>query len=163
LNRVPIPTIDGSGKLSARAWVNKLDTYLSLKPLTEKKAIQFATRHLEGLAYEWWHHGLVSQHHDRIDSYDEFVTKLIQRFDRKDTEVYYCELAQLKQEGRVVQYVNEFQKIAVMVPDMTDRRITMLFIEGLNSQIKPFVKVQRLANLEEAIDFSLDLDTTPVY
>lgn len=96
LNKISLPIFDGSGQMSARSWIHKLDTFLSLKPMEEDKAIQFATMHLEGVAYDWWHHGLVSQDHVLIHSYEEFVNKLIARFDRKDVEVYYREMAQLK-------------------------------------------------------------------
>jgi len=63
MNKVPLPNCDGSGKTSARAWVHKLDTFLTLKPMRKDKAIQFATMHLKGVAYDWWHHGLVTQNH----------------------------------------------------------------------------------------------------
>ena len=108
LNKIRLPTFDGSGQMSARSWIQKLDTFLSLKPMEEDKVIQFATMDLEGVAYDWWHHGLVSQDHALIHSYEEFVNKLIARFDRKDVEVYYRELAQLKQTSHVETYINEF-------------------------------------------------------
>lgn len=50
LNKVPLPNFDG--RTSDRAWVHKLDTFLKLKPMMEKDAIQFATMHLEGVAYD---------------------------------------------------------------------------------------------------------------
>ena len=52
LNKIPLPTFDGSGQMSVRSWIHKLDTFLSLKPMEEDKAIQFATMHLEGVAYD---------------------------------------------------------------------------------------------------------------
>lgn len=45
-------TFDGVGSTSARAWVHKLDIYLSLKPMIEDEAIQFVVLHLEGVAYD---------------------------------------------------------------------------------------------------------------
>ena len=84
---------DGSGKMTAQAWISKLDTFLTLRPMAERDAIRYATLHLEGVAYDWWHHGLVSQDHAMIHSYEEFVDKLIARFDRKDIKVYYRDLA----------------------------------------------------------------------
>lgn len=60
MNKLTLPTFDGSNRTSARAWIRKLDTYLTLKPMTETEAIRFSTMHLEGAAYDWWHHGLVT-------------------------------------------------------------------------------------------------------
>jgi len=131
--------------------------------MDEQKAIQLATMHLEGIAYDWWHHGLVSQRHAMITSYDEFTQKLITRFDRKDVEVYSRDLAQLRQIGKVDSYINEFQRIAVMVPDMIEKRTIMLFVEGLNDKLKGLVKAHKPSTLDDAIELALDLDTTPSF
>lgn len=95
-----------------------------------------------------------------IHSY-EFKNKLIARFDRKDTEVYYRDLEQLRQVGFADSYINEFQQIAVMVPNMTEKRVTMLFVEGLNDKLKGLVKARRPNTLDDAIQLALDLDITP--
>jgi hypothetical protein len=58
--KITLATYDGTGDTSARAWVHKLDIYLSLRPMPEREAIQFAVLHLDGVAYDWWHHGLVT-------------------------------------------------------------------------------------------------------
>jgi hypothetical protein len=52
-----IPPFDGTTKLSAKAWVQKLDAYLQLNPMVELDAIKFATLYLEGKAHEWWFMG----------------------------------------------------------------------------------------------------------
>ena len=53
MNKLTLPTFDGNGQTSARAWIHKLDTYLTLKPIAEAEAIRFVTMHLEGAAYDW--------------------------------------------------------------------------------------------------------------
>ena len=55
-----MPTFDGSGKMIAQAWIDKLDTFLALRPMTEIEAIKYATLHLEGAAHDWWSHGMVT-------------------------------------------------------------------------------------------------------
>lgn len=51
--KVTLPNFDGSTKSSARAWIQKQDTYFHLNPMWEVDAIQFATLHLEGDVQEW--------------------------------------------------------------------------------------------------------------
>lgn len=60
---------DGSGRVTARAWVHKLDTYLALCPMTEDFSIGFVILHLDGVAHDLWYCSLVSTHHDQITSY----------------------------------------------------------------------------------------------
>lgn len=68
-NRLTLAMFDGSGKVTAQAWISKLDTFLTLRPMAEEDAIRYATLHLEGAAYDWWHHGMVTLQHDCITTY----------------------------------------------------------------------------------------------
>lgn len=89
LGKITIPIFDGSGSSSARAWLQKLDTCFSLNPVYEGEVITFATLHLEGLAHEWWYHGMVTQGHNSIQTLEEFSQRLTERFDRKDPEIHF--------------------------------------------------------------------------
>lgn len=64
--------------------------------MPQEDAIKFATLHLEGVAHEWWYHGLVMLGNNNITTYAEFTDRLIERFDHKDPGMYFRELAQLK-------------------------------------------------------------------
>jgi hypothetical protein len=96
VGKLTIPSFDGSSKCTARAWVQKLDTYYKLNQMTETEAISFATLHLEGEAHEWWHHGLVTLGHSHITSYREFTERLMDRFDRRDPEIHFRDLASVE-------------------------------------------------------------------
>lgn len=93
VGKLSLPYYDASGKMTARAWVQKVDTYLQLNPMPEDEAIKYAAMHLDGVAYEWWHHGMVTLGHNQITSYEEFTERLIERFDTRDPELHFKELA----------------------------------------------------------------------
>ena len=57
-----LPTFDGSGKVTIQSWVQKLDIYESLNPMTEDEAIKFAISHLDGIAHYWFQSKLTRQH-----------------------------------------------------------------------------------------------------
>ena len=73
---------------------------------------------------------MVTQDHGIVHSYADFSEWLIARFER-NVELYYRELALIRQTGHVEAYINEFQRVAVMVPQMPQKCVMMLFIEGL--------------------------------
>jgi hypothetical protein len=79
--KMEIPPFDGTAKLSAKAWVKKLDAYLQLNPMMELDAIKFSTLYLEGKSHEWWFHGMTTLGHEHIISYREFTQRLMDRFD----------------------------------------------------------------------------------
>ena len=97
INKFSLPFYDCSGKMIVRAWVQKLNMYFQLNPMPEEDAIKFAALHLEGLAHEWWNHGMITLGHNQITSYIDFTETLIERFGNKDHELHFKELAQLKQ------------------------------------------------------------------
>lgn len=43
----------------------------------------------------WWYHGLITLGHASITYYLDFTQRLIERFDRKDTEIHLRELTQI--------------------------------------------------------------------
>jgi hypothetical protein len=104
-DKLTIPSFDGSSKCTARAWVQNLDTYYKLNQMTETKAINFTTLHLEGEAQKWWHHGLVMLGHSHITSYWEFIERVMDRFDRRDPEIHFRVLAQLRQSGTTEAFI----------------------------------------------------------
>ena len=159
MNKLTLATFDGSSQTAARVWIHKLDTYLTLEPMAKVEAIRFSTMHLEGAAYDWQHRGLVTQDHGLITSYEICSSKLITRFDRKDIEVYYRDLAQLRQSGSLDNFIDEFQRISVMVPDMIEQHKVMLFTEGLQDKYRGLVKVLKPNTLDDAIKIAHDLDS----
>jgi hypothetical protein len=155
--KIEIPYFEGTTKMTAQAWVKKLDTYLQLNPMREMEAIKFATMYLDGKAHDWWYHGLTTLGHNQIMSYTKFTQKLIDRFDQEDLELHFWELTQLKQTGTAKAYIDEFQRLAVMVQDMSPIRLMMLFTEGLMEPLKGWVKAFKPTNLQEAIWKTRDL------
>ena len=84
IGKFTLPYFEGSGKETAQAWVQKLDTYLSLSPMTEGNAIKFAIIHLIGEAHNWWHDGIITLGHKSITTYEELTQKVISRFNQKN-------------------------------------------------------------------------------
>jgi hypothetical protein len=109
--KMEIPYFDGTTKMTAQAWVQKLDTYLQLNPMREMEAIKFATMYLDGKAHDWWYHGLTTLGHNQIVAYTEFTQRLIDRFDQGDPELHFWELTQLRQTGAPEVYIEEFQRL----------------------------------------------------
>jgi hypothetical protein len=149
--KTEIPYFDGTAKMIAQSWVQKLDTYLQLNPMREMEAIKFATMYLDGKGHDWQYHGLTTLDHNQIVSYIEFTQRLIDRFDQGDPELHFQELTQLKQTCMVEVYIDEFKRLAVMVQDMSPTSLMILFTEGLMEPLKGWVKAFKPHNLQEAI------------
>ena len=75
----------------------------------------------------------------------------MERFDRKDPEIHFRELAQLKQTGSVEAFISEFQRVVVMVRDVSESMLTMLFTEALIEPLRGWVKAYKPSTLQDAI------------
>jgi hypothetical protein len=128
--------------------------------MTETEAISFATLHLEGEAHEWWYHGLVTLGHSRITSYREFIDRPMDRFDRKDPEIHFKDLAQLRQTGTIEALITEFQRVVVAVTTISEPKLIMLFTEGLTEPLRGWVKAYRPPTLQDSILHTRDLENS---
>ena len=137
--------------------MQKIDIYLQLNPMPEEEAIKYVAIHLDGSVREWWHHGMVILGHNQVTSYEEFTEKLIERFDTRDLELQFKELAQLKQWGLVETYISEFQRLAMLVTDISERRLVVLFMDGLSEPLRGWVKGHDPVTLREATKKAHDL------
>jgi hypothetical protein len=127
VGKLTIPSFDRSSKCTARTWVQKLDTYYKLNQMTEIEDISFTTLHLEGEAHEWWYHRLVTLGHSRITSYTEFTERLMDRFYRRNLEIHIRDLAKLRQTNIAETLISEFHRVYVVVTDISNPRLIMLF------------------------------------
>ena len=115
--------------------------------MTETDAIKLATLHLDDEAHEWWYHGLVTLGHNTLSSYSDFIQRLMKRFDKRDPEIHFRELAQLKKTSSAEAFISKFQRVAVMVTDVSESRLVMLFTEALTKPLHGWVKAYKSSTL----------------
>ena len=118
MGKITIPSFDSSSQMSASAWLQKLSIYFKLNPMAEVDALKMAINNIEGEASYLWFHGIRTLGHDHILFYEVFSNALMEIFERKDLELPFKELAQLKQVGTPEAYMLEFENISVMVSDV---------------------------------------------
>ena len=95
--------------------------------------------------------------HEQVVTYEEFIRKLTERFDRRDPDISFQDLAHIRQVGTPEAYISKFQKVAVMVTDISESRLILLFTEGLAEPLKGSVKAYRPTTLQEAVSRTRDL------
>lgn len=158
LSRMQVPLYDGSDKMIARACLQKLQTYVTLSPMIEEDTMQFTTLHLEGVAYDWWHHGLITQGHNFDQTLNEFIQRIQDCFNQKNEDENFQDLVSVRQKNMVDAYILEFQRIVVMVPNIYEKRVTFLFMEGLLEPLTGMVKTFSHTTLQDAIKRALTLE-----
>ena len=123
------------------SWIQKLDTYFQLNPMAEKNSIKLEALHIDEEANYWWFHGMKSLGHDQVVTYEEFTRRLAEMFDQRYPDISFHELSHIKQLGTPQSYILEIQKVALMVTDVSEARMILLFTEGLAEPLKGLVKL----------------------
>ena len=83
---------------------------------------------------------------------------LMERFETKDPKLPFKELAQLKQVGTPEAYMLEFEKISVMVSDVSMARLFLIFTKGLTEPLIGLVKSHKPSTLKDAMNLIRDLE-----
>ena len=94
--------------MSACTWLQRLSVYFQLNPIVEEDAFKIVILHIEGEASDWWFHGIINLGDDHILSNEGLFNALMDIFERKDPELPFKELVQLKQFGTLEAYMLEF-------------------------------------------------------
>jgi len=66
-------------------------------------------------------------------------------------------LTQLKQIGTAEAYISEFQRTSVMVTNISEARLLMLYTEGLSEPLRGWVEAYKPNILQDAISWTRDL------
>ena len=125
--------------------------------MVEEATLKMTILHLEGEANNWWFHGVITLGHDNILLYEGLSNSLMDIFHRKDPELPFKELAQLKQVGTLEAYMLEFEKILVMVFDISMARLVLLFTKGLIEPLRGLEKSHKPDILKDAMNLTRDL------
>lgn len=96
IGRMYFLIFDDTAKCTARAWVEKMDTYFQVNQMLEQEAIKMVALHLEGEAHDWCFHDLTTLGHAQIVSYEDFTRRVVERFDKRDLKASFKELTQLR-------------------------------------------------------------------
>jgi hypothetical protein len=87
----------------------------------------------------------------------EFIDRLMEWFDRKDPEIHFRDLAQLRQTLTSEAFIKEFQQVVVVVIDISEHKMIMLFTEGLTEPLRGWVKAYKPPTLQDSILHTRDL------
>ena len=95
--------------------------------MAERDDIKLEALHIYGEAINWWFPAMNTLVHDQVVTYEECTLILAKRFDGRDTDISFHELAHIRQVGTPESYTKEFEKVAVMVSDISEARPLLLF------------------------------------
>lgn len=121
-------------------WIRSLERYFECNKADDTKKILFASSLLRGPADIWWRCMERLEGENQIFTWDQFKTKLIERFKHKNAHrEARTRLATLTQTSTVQTYIDEFHTIQLELPDITEDELLDRFIRGLKPAVQAHV------------------------
>ncbi|CAA7023067.1 unnamed protein product [Microthlaspi erraticum] len=93
-----------------------------------------------------------------FQNWDEFNLRMIARFRMKIEEHPGKRLFSMRQTGSIEEYVNEFEELSTIVPNMDEANLTHMFYTGLKPEMKEVIKMQRPRGLTEHFEGVISME-----
>jgi Ty3 transposon capsid-like protein len=161
--KLPAPAVWAGDEKSLVDWLFKLELYLSAKGcLHEEVAVSYAAAMLDGPALTFWisyssRFGPGSA--CEVVSFEGFKNVLLTHFQPQDKEdVAREKLRSLRQETSVKQYCDRYAKLMIDLPRRHERDAVADFVQGLKTDIRVLVNINRPASLEMAMQMALAVE-----
>ncbi|GMH35003.1 hypothetical protein BSKO_02864 [Bryopsis sp. KO-2023] len=146
---------NGSGEPKARKWQVLMTRYLRTCGVHEAQWQSIMATNLYGAASDWLtmqelkiHRGERPPFRDWMDFMDGLATAFEFSSDRDEA---WRDLHKLKQTGTVKQFVKEFQRLVLRIPDLEEDHQYLLFVDGLKSEVQKLVAATVPRDVEAAI------------
>jgi hypothetical protein len=135
-------------------WVRQLENIFHLMdvyPDDHQFKVAYACSHLQGLAASWLEQ--YENEHDGLPAtWEEFVAAITHRFGQQVNRMMARDqLANLSQKGTVRDYVQQFQHIAITIPDLGRAERIAYFRRGLKTQVRVDTALCNTLDLDELI------------
>ena len=161
--KLPTPKLWEGDEGTLVDWLFKMELYLAAKGcLYEEVAVSYAAAMLDGPALTFW-----ISYSSRfgpgsaleVVNFQGFKNVLLTHFQPQDKEEAAREkLRSLRQEFSVKSYCDRFSKLMIDLPRRHERDSVADFVQGLKTDIRVLVNINRPASLEMAMQLALAVE-----
>jgi len=156
------------GGKGVATWLDKVEQYFeAVNLIADAARISFAALLLEGPASTWWSNLRAGARNNAgivlPTTWADFRTALCDRFQPvTEADLARQHMRKLAQTRGLQAYINDFQDLALKVPEMDERTKMDNFCFGLRPDCRQYVRQQRPHTLKDAITFALCFQATLV-
>ena len=111
--------------------------------------------YLEGPALDWF---IWTEKNDKIHTWQEFRSRLDERWDSFDPDLALEKLMDIKQDGTILAYRTEFERLSSQIPDLEPKFLERVFLKGLKPAIRYHIDVLKIKGLSALMDAALKME-----
>lgn len=130
-------------------WFYRAEHYFQLHLLTEQEKLKIIVVRLEGKGLSWFHW---VENKKRFRSWRELKERIYRRFRCREQGTRCARFLAIRQEGMVNDYLQKFEELSALLPEMAEDVLEGTFTNGLDSIIRMEVFAMRAMGLEDMMD-----------
>ena len=138
-------------------WLQQAERFFVLNDIKETERMSTIMLYLDGLGLDWF---MWTEKNDKIRMWQEFQSKLDERWNSFDPELALEKLMDIKQSGTIMSYRTEFEKLSLQIPDLEPKFLERVFLKGLTLAIRSHVDVLKIKGLTTLMDAALKMEKT---
>jgi len=146
-------------KVDVVDWLQCQRIYMRLAHVSEADAMDHIYLYLKGSASLWWRKLLVDNAQARSWTFEQFARELTNRYSSATViRLARDKINSLRQTGSATAYNDEFNKLALRIPDMTAAEAMDKYVRGLKADVATRLAVQQPQDLQLAMNMAVEVD-----
>ncbi|MCH80537.1 Ty3/gypsy retrotransposon protein [Trifolium medium] len=134
VKKVELPSFDGE---DPAGWISRAEVYFRVQGTMPELKVNLAQLCMEGATIHFFN-SLIGEEEEL--SWEKLKEALLARYGGHGDGDVYEQLTELRHDGTVEEYINEFEYLTVQIPKLPDKQFLGYFIHGLKSEIKGRVR-----------------------
>ncbi|XP_038982115.1 uncharacterized protein LOC120110620 [Phoenix dactylifera] len=154
--KIDFPTFGGGDPYE---WLDRVEQYFLVYEIPREEKVTLASYHLEGRANRWWRwlRNLYAREENPL-GWTEFMDEFLKQWGPSPTINHHGQLAKLKQEGKVHDYIDQFRQLQTMVEGWSEEALLGTFVVGLKPWLSKEIKLKQPTKLQEAMRMAEIMD-----
>jgi hypothetical protein len=134
IKKVELPAFNGE---DPAGWISRAEVYFKVHDTSPELKVNLAQLCMEGATIHFFN-SLIGE--DECMTWTQLKEALLNRYGGHGDGDVYEQLTDLKQDGTVEEYINEFEYLTAQIPKLPDKQFLGYFLHGLNSDIRGRVR-----------------------
>ncbi|KAK1435415.1 hypothetical protein QVD17_01178 [Tagetes erecta] len=152
VKKVKLPEFSG---FDPQGWIRKANLYFDINNTSDEVRLQLAQLSMIGVAQHWF--TIITQVRPSL-SWLDFQSELLQRFSGLEIQNPYEQLATIQQSDSIYDYIDDFEYLLSLVPQLPESQALGYFVAGLKADVKQWVRLHRPQSRLDAMYLAKDVE-----
>ena len=154
LSKLECPRFDGA---DFKRWLLKMEQFFMVDQTREHDKVRIVMMHLDGKALQWHQQFMRNQGSLSEVNWNQYVTKMRDRFSKNEFTNPMLEIISLKQTASVEDYYEKFESLLNLLQLLDDYALS-IFISNLKPNISRLVRLFYPKTLTHALNLAKQLE-----